>query len=145
MYFTHEGLVILQMKNGSTEWHPLSFFATRIWDHAPPDWFSGEEPLEHKVFGLVHKYLQGTSYSSLDADSICKIIEMRDKGDYSGPDFDEERIAANVDSPMRRVKTYGVSPLSMMEFIRHSGRMALTISDDGILHMAESERVRVLP
>ena len=39
MYFTQEGLVILQMKSGSTEWHPLSFFATRILDHAPPDWF----------------------------------------------------------------------------------------------------------
>ena len=60
--------------------------------------------MEHKVFGLVHKYLQGTSYSSLDADSICKIIEMRDKGDYSGPDFDEERIAANVDLLMRVAK-----------------------------------------
>ena len=72
IYFTHNGLVILQMKKGSTEWHPLSFFATRIWDHAPPHWFSGEEPVEHKVFGLVHKYLQGTSYSSVDADNICK-------------------------------------------------------------------------
>jgi hypothetical protein len=51
IYFTHEGLVILQMKNGSTEWRPLSFFATRIWDHAPPDWFLGEEPVEQKVFG----------------------------------------------------------------------------------------------
>ena len=137
IYFTHNGLVILQMKKGSTEWHPLSFFATRIWDHAPRDWFSGEEPVEHKVFGLVHKYLQGTSYSRVDADNICKFIEMRNTGDYSGPGFDEEWIAANVDLLMRIHKTYRVSSLSMMEFIRHSGPMALTMSDDGILHMAE--------
>jgi hypothetical protein len=137
-YFTKNGLIEFDLRNGASEWRPLSFFATRLSKYAPDEWFSKDEPAEAAVFSLVREAVWPAAVKGSNVDDIVKAIELRNKGDLSGPEIDKARIKDNAQlfSRIFMGSEGRIPPSEMVEFLRHAGPMAITLSDDGVVSSA---------
>ena len=137
-YFMNDGYIAVKLNEGSAEWQPLSFFAQRIWDRPPPDWFKDQRTVERDVRSTVTKTLEPFTSLNLDEDDVLKFIETRNSGSMSGPLFNKERVAKNV---LLLTSFYigtdpQVSPHSMLMFNILFGAIPLNMSDYDILSSA---------